>query len=1081
MKNMWNKIHINKAYPHKIVMLCFSLLFVVMGVFAQPTNTRRVSGIVTDNTKEPLIGVSVAIKGGSTGTITDIDGRYSIDVTDEKVILTFSFIGLETQEIRVGNQSVINVLLKDNALNLDELVVVGYGTQRRKDLTGAVASISGDKLKDIPVTSAAQAIVGRLPGVQITQTDGSPDAEMKIRVRGGGSITQDNSPLYVVDGFPVDDISNISPSDIESIDVLKDAATTAIYGARGANGVLVITTRQGYEGKATVKYNMYYGVKKVTKFLDVLNPYEFVFWQWEAQRTSSASYNGGNYGVFGDMDLYKEMSGTNFQKEVFGRTGTTLYNNVSITGGSKAVKYNLSLTRNDDKDIMIGTNFYQTNLTSNTSYTVNDKLSFNMNIRLSDYDLKGAGTGSLSTVIQYRPVKGLSDFIDEGAVDMEDETDLASLIDPISQSKDDYRHRKRQTFNYNASMTLKLIKDLSYRLDLGYQYQKNTQERFWGMNTSTALAAGRMPLATIQNTNGTSYRIANSLTYDKKKIRDYHNFTAMVAQEISVNKSQSILSSARYFPQHVTKENALSMMQLGKADPIVTSDPPGSKVASFFGRLNYDYDGRYLAAFTFRADGSSKFAPENRWGYFPAGSAAWRISEESFMSSTSEWLSNLKFRLGYGQTGNNRISDDTWRRVLYTNADNLFLEGEDTPTSYLKLNSTLYNVDLKWETTITRNLGLDFGFFEQRLSGNVELYKNTTKDLLVQTNIPSHTGSLRQWQNIGQTSNRGVEFMLEAVIVKKKDFDLSASFNIAFNKNRIDKLGNTKSWTINSNWVSDADAPKEDYLIEEGGKVGLMYGYVTEGYYSFDDFTYVPDAATSSGKYVLNEDVPNNSNLITPRLFRPGALKFKNLNPEEDNVINAKDKTVIGDANPLHTGGFSINSRYKGIDLSVFFNWVYGNDIYNANKLNFTNLRGGKYNRNMLDIMNSENRFTYCDKTTGEVVDDPTLLMEMNKDATLWSAGNSTVNLHSWAIEDGSFLRLNNVTIGYSFPRKWLSKIKVEQFRIYATGHNLWVWTKYSGYDPEVDAVRSTPLSPGIDYGSYPRSRSFNFGLNLTF
>lgn len=1064
----------------RLVSICFLLFFVGLNAISQP-NSRKITGVVSDG-KEPLIGVSIIVKGGSLGTITNVNGQYSINFPNDKSVLVFSYLGYKKQEIKITGQNVINVTLEEETSNLDEVVVVGYGTQRRRDLTGAVASVSGDKLKDIPVISAAQALTGKLPGVQVTQTDGSPDAEIKIRVRGGGSITQDNSPLYIVDGFPVESITDISPSDIESIDVLKDASTTAIYGARGANGVILVTTRTGHEGKATVKLNTYYGVRQITKFLDVLNPYEFVFWQYEALKGQPS----GNYGAYGDYDLYREMPGNNWQKKVFGNIGTSLYNNLSVSGGSKSVKYSVSLNRNDDKDIMNETSYNQTNLTSNTSFTVNNHLSFNMNMRLSDYDLQGGARGSLTTVLQYRPTKGISDFIDIDAADLEDETDLSLLTDPITQSNGSFRHRKRQNFSYNSAMNITFLKDFVYRLEFGQQYLKNLTEAYYGMNTSSALQYGNMPLASKDLDDGNILRLANVLTYNKKNFSGKNNITVMIGQEITQSSSNSLVVSAKYFPQYATKEDALSMMQLGNADPIISSYPPDTKVSSFFSRMNYDYNGKYLAALTLRADGSSKFAPGNRWGFFPAASGAWRLSEEKFLKENKDWLSNLKLRISYGHSGNNRIDNDTWRKTMALGSKDLFLDDEANPSKVLTLSSVLYNDDLKWETTITRNLGLDFGFFNQRLSGSIELYQNTTKDLLVKMNIPSHTGELSQWRNIGQTSNRGIELLLDAAIVQSKDFDLSTSFNIAFNTNRIDKLGDTKRWTITSGWSTDADAPKDDYLIEEGGEVGLMYGYSTDGFYTIDDFVYNAgfDPTKPETAYTLKPGVPGSSGLTTPRYFRPGALKLKDISGPDgvpDGKIDGNDKTVIGNSNPLHTGGFNLTARYKNVDFSAFFNWVYGNDIYNATKLNFTSFRGGKSNRNLLALMSTENRWVDFDQVTGTLITDPEQLAELNQNATLWSPGGSTLPLHSWGIEDGSFLRLNNLTIGYSLPKKLLSKVKISQLRFYVTGSNLWIWTKYSGYDPEVDAVRSTPLSPGIDWNSYPRSRTFNCGVNLTF
>jgi TonB-linked SusC/RagA family outer membrane protein len=1071
----------SKLLLKKSMIFCLFALLCISAI-AQKNAIRQISGVVTDELGESLIGVSVVVKGTATATVTDVNGRFSIEVSNEKPVLVFSYIGYVNKEVVTGTQTLINVSLKESSLDLDEIVVIGYGTQRRRDLTGSVVSVNVEQLKNIPVISASQAITGKLAGVQVTQTEGSPDAEIKIRVRGGGSLTQDNSPLFIVDGFPVDDINDISPTDIASIDVLKDASSTAIYGARGANGVVIIATKSGFEGKAKVSYNMYFGLKKVTDYLDVLDPYEYVYWQWEAQQQTGTGNFPRYYGSFEDMDLYKEMTGTNWQKKIFGRVGTSLSNSLSVSGGNKSVKYNVSLVRNDDKDIMLETEYNRTNLTSNTSFVVNKWISFNFNVRLSDYKLTGAGTTNttfprMPHIVQYRPVNGLMDFVDDGMVDPEDyETVSSSIIDPLRQTIDDYRFTNRQTFNYNSTMSIKFFPTLTYRFDFGYQYLKKNIDRFYGLNTSNAITYGSQPIASIEKNEGYSYRAANTLTYSKRNlIRRGHNVTALVGQEASVNKDKSLIISAKGFPKYISRISALSMMQMGKADPVETADNPGSKLLSFFGRVNYDYMGRYLVAATFRADGSSKFAPGNQWGYFPAASGAWRISDESFMESTSDWLSNLKLRASYGEAGNNRISDDAWRKIFAMNADNLFLTGEDTPTSYLQSEGVLSNPELKWETTITRNLGIDFGFFNQRLSGSLELYKNTTKDLLLSATLPSNSGYRRQWQNIGQTSNRGIEFSLESVIFQEKDFDLSASFNIAFNKNRIDKLGENKRWEQSSGWTNDSDGPTGDYLIEEGGKIGLMYGFVTDGMYTFDDFDY------TDGEYVLKPGVADNHNLIMPRLFRPGVLKFVDQN-KDDVVDAANDKVVIGDANPLHTGGFNVSARYKGLDLSVFFNWVYGNDLYNANKLAFTDLRSGRVYKNLLSIMNSENRFTYFDKTTGLRVDDPEQLEAMNKNATIWQAANSLTRLHSWAVEDGSFLRLNNLTIGYSFPKGLLYKFHLEQLRVYVTGYNLWLWTNYSGFDPEVDAVRKNgPLTPGIDYSAYPRSRTFNFGLNLTF
>jgi TonB-linked SusC/RagA family outer membrane protein len=1050
-------------------------------ILQQQKNTIR--GTVVDEIGEPVIGANVVEKGTTNGVITDIDGKFSLNVQRDAV-LQISYIGYVGQEVAVRNRQVFQIVMKEDLKALDEVVVVGYGTLRRRDLTGSVSSVSGSQLKDIPVASAAQAITGKMPGVQVTQTEGSPDAEIKIRVRGGGSITQDNSPLFIVDGFPVDNINDLAPTDIAFIDILKDASSTAIYGARGANGVVIITTKEGFEGKAKITYNTYFGIKNIAKTMDVLDPYEFVLWQFETQSVAAASAIFGDYG---DIDLYKSMKATDWQDKVFGRTGYSIYDNLTVAGGTKAAKYNISLTRNDEKEIMLGSGYDRTNLSVKTTYDVKNWLTLELNTRISNTNLKGAGTGMTSVngetssrlthVIQYRPVDGISEFVDPSLVDPGDYGGASQYVmNPLQQTQDDYRRNNSLLLNVNAAAVFKIMKGLTYRFEFGQQSTKGINKRFFGLHTADVWNY-KQPMAEIRNENASRYRMANVITYNRRNILPGNNITLMLGEEIVYSKSERSQASAKMFPKYIDPEGALSMMSLGIPDPIITFNNPANKTSSFFGRLNYDYKGRYLASLVMRVDGSSKFARGNRWGYFPSASVAWRVSDEAFMKPVADdWLSNLKLRLSYGQSGNNRIGDDAWKKTFSVQTSKLYAEGsEDTPSSFLAVSGELSNPRLKWETTVTRNVGLDFGFFNQRLSGTVELYKNTTKDLLIKASIPPSSGYNSQWRNIGQTSNRGIEIGLEAILVDNKDLTLSASFNIGFNKNKIDNLGDGTGWEETSAWLGTASGPSGDYLVEVGKPVGLMYGYQTVGMYSFDDFNY--DAA--NGIYTLKEGVSDNKSLVTPRQFWPGTLKLAD--QDGNLVVDAADKVIIGDANPKHTGGFNLTAQYKGIDFSAFFNWVYGNDVYNANKLYFTSYNGARPHKNMLSFMNSGNTFTYLDKLTGIIVSDPEQLKDMNGNATLWSASMTSTPLHSWGVEDGSFLRLNNVTLGYSLPKTLLSKIKIEQLRVYVTGYNLWIWTNYSGFDPEVDTRRVTPVTPSVDWCAYPRSRSYNVGLNITF
>jgi TonB-linked SusC/RagA family outer membrane protein len=1039
---------------------------------------KTITGKVTDEKGTTIPGATVVIKGTTIGTITDVEGLFNLSVPEESKLLVVSFVGYQKSEIVLGSLTHFNITLIENIVDIEEVVAIGYGTAKKRDLTGSVVSVSGNTLKNIPVSSAADAISGRMAGVQVTRTEGSPDADIKIRIRGGGSLTQDNSPLYLVDGFPVDNLNGIAPTDIESIDVLKDASSTSIYGARGANGVIIVTTKGGFEGKGKVSYNTYYGVKNIVNYQDVFDPYDFVLYQLETIGLDAAELA---FGDVRDYDLYKEMPGTNWQERILGETGTSQYHNLSFSGGTKTSKYNISVTSNDEKEIMIGSGYNRTNLTANMSQKVNNWLTVDLNTRLSDTRIKGMGTSSnysrLSSIVQYRPVEGIQDF-----TDTDDGTDLLYDLyvqNPENQTNDDYRRRTTRSFDLNGAAKAQLTKNLSFRLSYGVNFYQNINKMFYGPYTYESMLKGEQPIVQVEDTDSKRIRLSNTLVYTKKDFIPGHNLTVMGGQELNNYQKSKQTDKSTYFPASIDPVSALSNMQLGTPDPTTIYVSPDDKVSSFFGRLNYDYKGRYLFSGTLRADGSSKFATGNQWGYFPSAGIAWRVSDENFMKSTTGWLNDLKLRASFGEAGNNRISDNAWEKTFYVSNGNLYKEGDETTqTSYFKANSILSNKKLKWETTVTKNLGLDFRLFDSRLTGSVEAYHNVTKDLLIQASIPSQTGYSSQWQNIGQTSNKGLEFLFEAAIVEKKDFRITASFNIGFNRNNVDKLGETKTMEVASSWGGSACA-LNDYILEEGSPTGQMYGYETLGMYSFDDFNAVYNEGSDSWDYTLKEGVSDNLSLIgfNNSTLLPGALKLKDQNG--DLVVDTEDRVVIGNANPKHTGGFNLSTQYKDFDLSAFFNWVYGNDIYNANKLRWSSYLETRKYRNLSSDM--DGYFRYTSPETGETISDPTALAELNKDAKIWSPKFTNARLHSWAIEDGSFLRLSTLTVGYSLPKRFISKINIDRLRFYATGYNLWTWTNYTGFDPEVDSQRSTPLTPGVDYQAYPRSRSFIFGLNVEF
>ena len=1067
--------------------LVFSLL--AGGGFAQ---TRAISGTVKD-ALGPVPGASVTVEGTTIGASTDIDGRFTLNVPTSAKQLLVSFIGYaDTYIDLVAAKTEYDVTLQEDNNQLDEVVVVGYGVTKRRDLTGAVSSVNSKVLEAMPVSSAAEAITGRMAGVQVTTSEGGPDAEIKIRVRGGGSITQDNSPLYIVDGFPVSSINDIAPGDIQSIDVLKDASATAIYGARGANGVVIVTTKSGREGKTSVSLNAYWGWKYLANELDVFDSYDYVMSQYELFNSTAKTWNSSSdflryYGAYGDLELYKNMPSTNWQREIFGRTGLTQNYNASITGGSEKIKYNVGLTHMDDESIMIGSSFMRNNISAKLQADIVKNLTFDFTARYSHTSVLGAGTSTeggssvprLKHAVRFAPTSGLAEMLPEGDDYLEEmlASNSAEFLNPVKITNDEYKKSVRRRQTYNAALNWKIIKDLTFRTEWGVEMYDEANDTFYGLETSNARKNNLAPIAIKQKKDSYQWRIANTLTYSTT-FCEKHDLTAMIGQEVTSSVSNSLGTEARYFPKNTSREVALANMDLGTARPINTSVGTPNNLASFFGRLNYSFDGRYILTASLRADGSSKFAPGHQWGYFPSAAAAWRISDENFMKDSQKWLSNLKMRLSYGASGNNRISNDLWRMVYAISSPSKMygINGEEQSIA-APSSSSLPNPDLKWETTVTRNLGVDFGFFNNRLSGSVDLYWNSTKDLLIAASIPGSSGYNTQYQNIGKTSNKGIEVVLDAVLLEKKDVRIALNVNMAWNKNRIDELGETKSWLQGSGW--DSSAGVGDYRVELGKPIGQVWGYRTDGFYTVDDFDYNYDPSTGNATWTLKEGVVDCSGVYGGSA-QPGGMKLKDLNG--DGVIDLNhDREVLGCVQPKMTGGFSLTAQIYGFDLAAYFNYNLGSKVYNANKIEFTSTFNTRKYGNLLGIM--RDRFTYIDQETGTtLLNDIDALRAANQNAKIWTPTNITRGIMTdWALEDGSFLRLSNVTLGYTFPKSWTTKIGMQQLRIYCTGTNLFCWTNYSGYDPEVDTRRSTPMTPNVDYSAFPRARQFVVGANITF
>jgi TonB-linked SusC/RagA family outer membrane protein len=651
------------------------------------------------------------------------------------------------------------------------------------------------------------------------------------------------------------------------------------------------------------------------------------------------------------------------------------------------------------------------------------------------------------------------------------------MINPVKLTQQDYRRRTSRVFNFNAGASFTIIPNVTYRSEysLGLSFGEN--RRYFGPLTSTARNEGmNLPMGEITQTKLQDYRWTNTLNYRLKTGLE-HDFNILIGQEVLARgKGFEEYNRAKYFSVDITPEKLFSTMGLGTTDIHTTTEIAPEKTASYFGRIIYQYNSKYIINLTARYDGSTQFAPGKQWGLFPAASFAWRISSEEFMSEMP-FITDMKFRASYGAVGNNNIASDQWRLLFRPEPARPYGAGDAPNPYYTFASSQLTNPDVRWETTITRNIGLDFSLFN-KISGTLDFYHNTTKDLLVQSAIPQTTGFTTQQRNIGQTSNRGIELGLTADIINKKDLSISFNFNVGINRARIDKLDGVDERAFNSGWAGTDLKTIDDYRLYKGRTIGLMYGYVTDGMYTTDDFTGY-DAATR--KYILKDGVATQD--LGGISLRPGVLKLKDL--DENGSIGAEDRQVIGSALPKATGGFGFNVVYKGIDLSAFFNWVYGNQIYNTGKISFN-----MYNRttfgNMLNTVNSANRFRYIDDN-GNLVTGLKELEALNPNPKIWSPfsmGSASPYFHSWAVEDGSFLRLNNLSLGYSLPSRWISKVLLTKFRVYATVYNAFVWTKYSGYDPEVSTTRNSgynQLVPGVDYSAFPKSRTFTAGVNVTF
>ena len=1117
--------------------------FTIVSAFAQD---RTVSGTVLDDKGEPAIGATVMVKGTGIGTMTDFDGNYSLNVPAGSNELEVSYVGMETQVVAIAGNKV-DVKLGESAQALEEVVVTGYGETKKRDVVTSVASVSADQIKNMPVTNAAEALQGKLTGVSVTTTEGSPDAEVKIRVRGGSSLTQSSEPLYIVDGFPVSSINDISPSDIQSMDVLKDAAATAIYGAQGANGVIIITTKDANvsekdgESKSVfhVDYSGYVGWKEMSNPYKMLNNREFTMLQYEyAYLTKHADLksafdkyfdnawvDGGSYTPTPIATLLDSVQAnvpfTDWQDETFGKKALTSNHSISLSGGNKNANFTMSYNRIDDEGIMQESDYTRNNLSLKAKFKPLKGLTIGASVRYTNTTVLGSGANTaddagsktesrVRNAIAYVPFEPL--FKDPASID--DEESFGSMYDPITTISDNYKFKRDNKFNMQAYAAYKFLKHFTLRTEVGYEYRNTSTDRFYGPTAYYSRAGdgysavGATGYSSAMKTDLISSRLRNTNTFEyKQRYNGGHNFSILLGEETVVDKGTEFKFTGFGYEGHYSGAEVFQNLGLAKDMTKTQYIDPTDNMLSFFARANYDYKGRYFVTATFRADASTRFNKENQWGYFPAAAIAWRLSDEPFMRSAARAakLSNLKFRFSYGVAGNNNVD------LGYLRLDYLINTSANIPLSAFSSQNYLTaggadkiaaNPNLKWETTTTRDFGIDYGFFNDRLSGALDLYWNSTKDLILKYKLSN--GYNFQYRNIGKTKNLGVEFSVKGVILDKQSKDLNYSLtldaNISANKNTVEDLGGLTEYYVSTGYMGTGyDNGDAEFKLEEGLSVGRVWGYVADGWYTAKDFdTYNPSTMiwTKDGKKI--------ETVVASTSFgaRPGTMKLKDLN--NDGKITAEDRTEIGNTMPDFTGGFSLGAHVGGdawgrVDVAANFTYSYGNDVVNMTAMDMTAINEKTKMRNSLESVAFGKRYSLFDESGNYLPDQGVvggsglvegeaynqmaqMLDDVNAGATVASPIQDIAALTSNAVEDGSYLRLQSLTVGYSLPDKWLRKAYITKARIFFTASNLFTVTNYSGSDPEVDTgSKRNPLAIGIDWSAYPKSRAFNFGINLSF
>lgn len=1040
-----------KKYISRIL-FCLSVLVLPLSLASQP-KTVTVTGQVSDENGEPLAGATVQIEDSQTGVVTDGEGRYSIKVQSDGA-LVFSFMGYETQILTVRGSRQLNVALEPDLNLLDEIVVVGYGTMKRSDLTGSISSVSSKTIDNYKTASVYEALGGMMAGVYVTSADGTPGAEFDIKIRGVGTVTGDSSPLYIVDGFEVDNLSSLSNQDIASVEVLKDASASAIYGSRAANGVVLVTTKSGKNGRPEIAYNGSASYRTLSRHLDVLSPYEFVKLQMELDplKFTNMYYRLGNDEAgqpyrYQTIDDYHNVSGIDWQEEAFRPTWSQNHD-LSVRGGNKETQYALSFSHFDEDGLFTNSSYVKNTVRMKLNQQIFKWLSFSGTVTYAATGSTGIGTGgsTLSNILMYRPVGGLltSDYqLRYNPVDpILDQISSTSTTyyNPLINAENTDQERLTDQLNAYGSLNFRLAKYLSFRTSGNYVLSTDRNDRFYRNGTSTA-DRGSGPYGYSRTTRTRRYTVTNQLTFNRT-FDKIHKVNAILGHETSNTLTQWLYGESRDFP---LDNLGVDNLGLGAVPGSVNSSKTESSRLSFFARAFYSYDERYMLTATIRADASSVFSEKNKWGWFPSFAAAWNMANEPWLKDVG-WISNMKLRASWGIVGNDRITNylslDLYGYYKYG-------VGEEQVTVFSPAH--LANKDLKWEASMTTDIGLDLGFFDNRLNITVDAFIKDSKDLLLLQDLSFVSGFESQWQNIGKIRNKGIELSINSVNFNRRNFFWSTDFNISFIENTLVALQSGRDYML-AHTGFNSSFSEYDYIAIVGQPLGNMYGYVFDGVYQSSDFEMYGDGTMHLKKGVV--DISDHAG----KAVQPGFVKYKDMNG--DNVITPEDRTVIGNGQPDWYGGITNTFNFYGVDFSFMFQFSYGNDIYNAQRMYTT--QSDLTTLNMLD----EVRYRWTSSEATNLVPSAT--------------GYVRNDVYSRFIEDGSFLRLKNVTLGYTLPSKWMRKVYVSRMRLYASVQNLFCLTRYSGYDPEVSMLKSA-LMPGFDYGAYPKSRVFTFGIELNF